>query len=175
MTPGDDPFERGGKTVIRPNPGGGGGAPGGPGAPGGQPPGVRQPQQPQWQPPPAQGQPGGYPQRPQPGGYPQQGYPQQQPGYPPGRPQPGGYNPRVNAPNQGYGGGVGWMPSQEDDWYSAPSHQQQAQFPQYGQQQPQMPEQPKIPLAVALNAKDSGQIPAANPLTAAAGPLLILL
>ena len=42
-----------------------------------------------------------------------------------------------------------------------------------GNRQP--PEQPKIPLAVALNARDSGQIPAANPLTAAAGPLLILL
>lgn len=162
---GDDPFNRGGKTVIRPNPGGGGGSPQGPG---GQPPGIRQPQQPQW---PAQGQP--------PGGYPPQqpgGWPQQQPGYPQ-RPQPGGggYNPRVNAPQQGFGPGVGGMPSQQDDWYSAPSQQQQPQFPQYGQQPPQMPEQPKIPLAVALNARDSGQIPAANPLTAAAGPLLILL
>jgi type VI secretion system protein ImpK len=81
----------------------------------------------------------------------------------------------VNAPQQGFGPGVGGMPSQQDDWYAAPSQQQQPQFPQYGQQQPQAPEQPKIPLAVALNARDSGQIPAANPLTAAAGPLLILL
>jgi type VI secretion system protein ImpK len=169
MSRGDDPFERGGKTVIRPNPGGGGA--GSPQNPGGQPPGIRQPQQPQW---PAQGQPpGGYPPQ-QPGGWPQQppgGYPQQG-----GRPQPGGggYNPRVNAPQQGFGPGVGGMPSQQDDWYSSPS-QQQPQFPQYGQQQPPPPSQPKIPLAVALNARDSGQIPAANPLTAAAGPLLILL
>jgi type VI secretion system protein ImpK len=81
----------------------------------------------------------------------------------------------VNAPQQGFGPGVGGMPSQEDDWYAAPTHQQQPQFPQYGQGQPPPPEQPKIPLAVALNARDSGQIPAANPLTAAAGPLLILL
>lgn len=164
---GDDPFERGGKTVIRPNPGGGGG----------QAPGIRRPDAPGWQPPPAQGQPPGggwpqqppqgYPQRPQPGGYPQQGYPS--------RPQPGGYNPRVNTPQQGVGGGAGGMPNQEDDWYAAPAHQQQPQFPQYGQQPPQMPEQPKIPLAVALNARDSTEIPAANPLTAAAGPLLILL
>ena len=166
MSRGDDPFDRGGKTVIRPNPGGG--SPQGPG-PSGQPPGIRQPQSPQWQQPP---QPGQWPQQQPPGQWP----PQQPGGYPQtGRPNPGGYNPRVNAPQQGFGPGVGGMPSQQDDWYSAPSQQQQPQFPQYGQQQPQAPQAPKIPLAVALNAKNSGQIPAANPLTAAAGPLLILL
>ena len=167
MSRGDDPFDRGGKTVIRPNPGGG--SPQGPG-PSGQPPGIRQPQpQPQWQQPQPPGQ---WPPQQPPGQWP----PQQPGGYPqPGRPNPGGYNPRVNAPQQGFGPGVGGMPNQQDDWYAAPSRQQQPQFPQYGQQQPQAPEQPKIPLAVALNARDSGQIPAANPLTAAAGPLLILL
>lgn len=64
------------------------------------------------------------------------------------------------------------MPDQ-DDWMRASSNQ--AFFP--GAQPPPQPiaAQEKIPLDVALNARDGGEYSAANPITAAAAPLLILL
>ena len=165
----DDPFGAGGKTVIRPNPGGGGTRPAARRPAARHPPALAAMAAPagagsarRISAAPAAGRLPAAARR-----YPQQGYPQ--------RPQPGGYNPRVNAPQQGFGRGVGGMPSQEDDWYAAPTTSSSRSSRNTGSSSRRLPEQPKIPLAVALNARDSGQIPAANPLTAAAAPLLILL
>jgi type VI secretion system protein ImpK len=93
---------------------------------------------------------------------------------PGGYPQPGGYNPRVTNPyaQQQYPS-VGGMPQQSDAWLSGSTAQ--PLFPPGQQMAPPPSDAPKIPLDVALNARDGGQISAANPITAAAAPLLILL
>ena len=126
MSDRDNPFGSGGKTVIRPNPGGP--RPGGTGT-----------QAPGWAPP-------------------EQG---------------SGYDPRVNAgPAPGLGqGGPGMPRPAQDDWVrmaapgiGAPAEPTTA-----------APSGPKIPLEVALNAEEGRVIPSANPLLAAATPLLILL
>jgi type VI secretion system protein ImpK len=97
-------------------------------------------------------------------------------GQPAGWQQPApGDNPRVNAPvNQNPYGQVGGMPQAPPDaWLQGPASGQPL-FP--GNQPQQQPvEVPRIPLEVALNARDAGQFSAANPITAAAAPLLILL
>lgn len=114
----DDPFGSGGKTVIRPNPGG------------------ARPSEPRVD---------------------------QSRGIPPGQAQPTMPQYRTAQPPTG-------MPdSGDDDWLrgSTPGQPAPAAQPQ--------PQVPKIPLEVALNARDSGQLPASNPITAAAMPLLILL
>ena len=135
MTPNDDPFgPGGGRTVIRPNPGGGAG--------GGQS-NIRRPS-------------------PQPF---------------PGAPTPGqGYNPSVNGPSlyQGQQQGYGAPPPQPDDWLRG-SDPNKGLFPE--RNAPAAPAAPiqKIPLAVALNARDGGPIAAVNPIVSAATPLLILL
>lgn len=127
MSDRDNPFGSGGKTVIRPNPGGA--RPGGAGT---QPPG--------WTPP---------------------GQPQQ------------GYDPRVNAgapPGLGQGGPGMPRPAQ-DDWVRMAT----PGAPAPSDQPPVAPPGPRIPLEVALNAEGGRVIPSANPLLAAATPLLILL
>lgn len=143
----DDPFGSGGKTVIRPNPAGR----------------PRQdpfrtttdappagPQPPAYAPPPAQPSPYGAPAAP---------------------PSPYGapYAPQPVPPTPaGFGAGT-------DDWMrGAPA--QNSFFPPPNQQ-PQTPVPPseRIPLEVALNARDGGEYSASNPITAAAAPLLILL
>lgn len=148
----DDPFGSGGKTVIRPNPGGRMRSepfrplPGTPGNPlpedsgtviGGP---VR--------PPPA----------PQPFSDP----------YRPASPSPPN-SPMPPAPGSARHG----MPD-PDDWMRT-GNNAGAFFPNAGPQQPPPAEVPKIPLEVALNARDGGEYSAANPITAAAAPLLILL
>lgn len=163
----DDPFGPGGKTVIRPNPGGGGGAmptPGGMPNPGG---GMR-PQPQQWP------SPGGAAPMPMPGG------PAPIPGGP--MPTPGGgaapgFNPRVTNPySQPQYAPVGGAPQAPPDaWLTGAQAPQSPLFPTYNQPQQQAAPVQKIPLEVALNARDAGQFSAANPITQAAAPLLILL
>ena len=131
MSGNDDPFgPGGGRTVIRPNPGGAG-----------EPRDVR---------------------RPSPQGFPGAGAPGPT------------HNPYVNGPGQGPSQNYGAPPSQPDDWLRG-GDQSRGLFPERGT--PVAPATPllKIPLEVALNARDGGPIAAANPIVAAATPLLILL
>jgi type VI secretion system protein ImpK len=160
----DDPFGSGGKTVIRPNPAGRPRpdplrpAPGQAGAapvPGPPPsssatvvatPSQRGPQQPAHA-------------APAPGMPPRSPYPA--PSYPP-------YSPMPSTGDQARYG----MPD-PDDWMRAA--RANVFFPDAGQPQEPVTPHEKIPLDVALNARDGGEYAAANPLTAAAAPLLILL
>ncbi len=179
MSDADDPFGPGGKTVIRPTPGG---APPNSGGslqwptPGGQ------PQQPQWPTPGAPPQPQAPPQWPSPGGQTQWPNPGGQTQWP----SPGGQPPARAWPAPGSGGrqafqprpmpGIGGMsPGQDPDAWLSGAAPNQNMFPDYRPQQPSAPAAPKIPLAVALSARDGGDMAAANPITAAATPLLILL
>lgn len=141
MSSKDDPFGSGGKTVIRPNPGGA----------------LR----------------------------PEQFRPAPLPGSSTPRPadptvfQP--QAPRPTPPSFPVDRGAGMPPAEsrfgvpeaEDDWMRGSA--QSAFFP--GSEAPAQPVEPteKIPLDVALNARDGGQYSAANPITTAAAPLLILL
>jgi type VI secretion system protein ImpK len=162
MSDKDDPFGSGGKTVIRPNPAGrarpdpqrpvppqppGQGMPPPGGTVAGSPPPYSAPR------PPGPAQP--------PLGAPRSPYPPAAPGFPPYSPMPSGND------SARYG-----MPGQ-DDWMN--SGRASVFFPNAGQQE--APPQPteKIPLDVALNARDGGEYSASNPITAAAAPLLILL
>ena len=148
----DDPFGSGGKTVIRPNPGGRMRSepfrplPGTPGSPtpeeggtviGGQ---LRPPATPQ-------------------------------PSADPYRPAPAAPSRSPMPPTQG--GARHGMPEQ-DDWMRS-GNNAGVFFPNTGPKEPPPAELPKIPLEVALNARDGGEYSAANPITAAAAPLLILL
>jgi type VI secretion system protein ImpK len=63
----------------------------------------------------------------------------------------------------------------QDEWMHGPAPAQNM-FPEIGPANPvEAAPAEKIPLEVALNARDGGKINAANPMTAAAAPLLILL
>jgi len=160
----DDPFGSGGKTVIRPNPAGRVRSdaqrpsplppanPSAEGAPPGPAPGAAPSYTPQ--PPP-------YSTPQTPPGAPRSPYPPGAPSYPPYSPMP------VPSDTARYG-----MPGQ-DDWMN--SGRGSVFFPDAGK--PEAPPQPKekIPLDVALNARDGGEYSASNPITAAAAPLLILL
>lgn len=140
MTSKGDPFGSGGKTVIRPNPGGAAPRP--------------EPAKPAPMPGPPEPPPQATPPHP--------GPPPQAPHGPPSQ-APAWQQPPA-------GGGYG-MPA-EDDWMRPASAS--AFFP--GAPQPQPQEQvEKIPLEVALNARDGFEYSAANPIVAAAAPLLILL
>lgn len=163
----DDPFGSGGKTVIRPNPAGRvrplpgppTGAPGGPPQPsnatvaGAPAPGVP-PQSPFGAP------------SPQPPAYAPPSSPYGAPRSP--SPAPNPYSPmpaQSDAARYGMPSGDDWMHSGRGSVF----------FP--SAEQPQAPSAPreKIPLEVALNARDGGEYSASNPITAAAAPLLILL
>ena len=158
----DNPFGKGGKTVIIPNPGGGA-----PGAP--QPPGQT--------PPPAHPAPPQRPASPPPSQTPFSP-PPQTPFAPPSAPQP--VSPQRVAPGDGAQPnypGVGGMPQAgPDSWMTGGPATGSSFFPG---QQPEAPAAPaqeeKIPLEVALSAKDGADIDATNPITSAAAPLLILL
>jgi type VI secretion system protein ImpK len=96
------------------------------------------------------------------------------PGNPPAGPV---HNPYVNAPPpmqgqpyQGYG-----APPQADDWLAGAPPPGQGLFPDHAPQAPAPAPAQKIPLEVALNARDGAPITAVNPMLAAATPLLILL
>lgn len=121
MSDRDNPFGPGGKTVIRPNPGG-----------------------------------------PRPAGPAQQS------------PDPAlGFDPRVNAGQPSRPSGQPGMPgAPQDDWVRMATPGGPAS-PQ--SQQVELPAGPKIPLEVALNAEEHGVVPSANPIMAAAAPLLVLL
>lgn len=153
----DDPFGSGGKTVIRPNPAGRARSDQQRPAPGPSP-GV---------PPPSSATIAGTPYSPQPP--PAQGFPQApgrsphpapgSPSYPPYSPMPGD-TARYGMPDP-------------DDWMS--SGKANVFFPNAGPQEAPPTPIEKIPLEVALNARDGGEYSASNPITAAAAPLLILL
>ena len=121
MSDRDNPFGPGGKTVIRPNPGG-----------------------------------------PRPAG--------------PAQPSPDpalGFDPRVNAGQPARPSGQPGMPgAPQDDWVrmATPGGLAPPQSQQVGS-----PAGPKIPLEVALNAEEHAVVPSANPIMAAAAPLLVLL
>ncbi|MDQ6434696.1 type VI secretion system protein TssL, long form [Mesorhizobium sp. LHD-90] len=168
----DDPFGSGGKTVIRPNPAGrvrpvpGQGSATDAGGPlsgatvAGAPMPGSPPQQPSGSPPPQS--PIGTPQPPV--------SPASAWGIParPSHPPPQSYSP-MPAQNEAarYG-----MPG-SDDWMH--SGRGSVFFPNPAEQQAPSAPREKIPLDVALNARDGGEYAASNPLTAAAAPLLILL
>jgi len=152
----DDPFSSGGRTVIVPNPGGA--RPADPAGPAptpqqGTPQQPQRPPQPFTPPPPVQQQPFATP--------------------PPQSPNPQRVAPGVGAqPNYP---SVGGMPQQgTDSWMSGGPA---VGNPYMQGQQPQQPvaTEEKIPLEIALSAKDGADIDSANPITAAAAPLLILL
>jgi type VI secretion system protein ImpK len=161
----DDPFGSGGKTVIRPNPAGR--ARPDPlrpaqGLPAGTPPGPNAP-------PPASNatviaSPSSF-------GVPTPASSPSVWGVPPRAPYPAP-NPMPASPMPQYDSGRYGMP-ESDDWMR--SGRATVFFPEA--QAPQAPAEPreKIPLEVALNARDGGEYAAANPITAAAAPLLILL
>lgn len=121
MSDRDNPFGPGGKTVIRPNPGG-----------------------------------------PRPAGP------------APHSPDPAlGFDPRVNAGQPARPSGQPGMPgTPPDDWVRMATPGGPAS-PQ--SQQVEIPAGPKIPLEVALNAEEHAVVPSANPIMAAAAPLLVLL
>ncbi len=137
----DDPFGSGGKTVIRPNPGG-----------------AFRPDQVRPMPTPS---------------------PTPMPAPVPQRAPPAGAT-MISPMGQGhaaaqrgaYGAPAAAAP---ENWMAGAPAASSVFFPE--QQAPAAPSQPmrKIPLEVALNAHDAGQFSAANPITAAAAPLLILL
>jgi len=93
--------------------------------------------------------------------------PQQNP-YPPANPyQP--VNPFGGAPGQGSG-----PQGDADDWMRGASAGASF-FPNAAQAPEPVPQSERIPLDVALNARDGGEYSSSNPITAAAAPLLILL
>lgn len=140
----DDPFGSGGKTVIRPNPGG-----------------AFRPDRPMPAPIPAP-IPAPMP------GPPSRVQPSPAPGATVISPLGGG----AAAPQRG---GLGMPASAPEPWMiGGGDAAKSAFFPETRREQPQEPLR-KIPLEVALNARDAGQFAAANPITAAAAPLLILL
>ncbi|KRA53070.1 type VI secretion system protein TssL, long form [Devosia sp. Root635] len=122
MSDRDNPFGSGGKTVIRPNPG------------------------------------GARPAAPQPAGWP--------------APAPGqGFDPRVNAAPGAAAGQNPGMPGQaQDDWVRMTNPAPISPDPAGA-----APPSQKIPLEVALNVQDRRDVPSANPIMAAATPLLVLL
>ena len=139
----DDPFDSGGKTVIRPNPGGALGrkVPNAPAAP------------PAPQPPPAK--------RP----------------LPPvdndktvigGAMPPGGGRVAPAMPGAGPAAGGG------DDWLRGPDPRNTF-FPEKKEAPKPIDASQKIPLEVALNAEQYRDLKGSNPITTAAGPLLVLL
>ncbi len=140
----DDPFGGGGKTVIRPTPGG---AP----RPGGVPP---RPATPQRAAPIPQAPPPRTPLVPH-------GMPGAAPAAPPGAGAAAGYGVNHPAPDA-------WMQGQSA---GQPHYPDVLQHPQDVEAEPVK----KIPLEVALNARDGAEISAANAMTAAAASLLILL
>jgi type VI secretion system protein ImpK len=157
MSSKDDPFGSGGKTVIRPNPGGA----------------VRPDQ---LRPAPLPGAPAPQPQPipPAPGGY----QPPQAPQPPPlpYAPSASPFGPQSATPYRADQVNRYGMPQQESDAWMRGADPAKAFFPNAGEPAPQ-PAQPinKIPLEIALNARDGTEYSAANPITAAAAPLLILL
>ncbi|WP_274627916.1 type VI secretion system protein TssL, long form [Arvimicrobium flavum] len=145
MSSKDDPFGSGGKTVIRPNPGG-----------------ALRPEQ--FKPSPMPGSSNGNERPSEPTVFAPQQARQPAPGAP-GRQDPA--SPFAD-PAKRYS-----VPDAEDDWMKGGAGS--AFFP--GSAEPGQPVEPveKIPLEVALNARDGGEYSAANPITTAAAPLLILL
>ncbi len=144
MSEPDDPFGSGGKTVIRPNPGG-----------------RARPNDPFRLAPDAPTQAGGQlpvTPHPVPPSAPYQPAPPASP-YQQSAPQAAPYAPQAPA-----GGSDDWMRPAQNSF-----------FPQQAPQVEPLPPSERIPLDVALNARDGGEYSAANPITAAAAPLLILL
>ncbi|MBX3570601.1 MAG: type VI secretion system protein TssL, long form, partial [Rhizobiaceae bacterium] len=88
---------------------------------------------------------------------------------PHGGPPPGAFRSPMPAQDQSRYG----MPEQ-DDWMRS-GNNAGVFFPNSGPQAPELAPAEKIPLEVALNARDGGEYSASNPITAAAAPLLILL
>jgi type VI secretion system protein ImpK len=154
MSSKDDPFGSGGKTVIRPNPGGAA------------------------RPDPLRPSPVPGPQRAGQPGQPVPAYPQQQPAPPPlpYAPSASPFGPQSATPYRSETANRYGMPQPESDAWMRGADPAKAFFPNAGEQ-PQAPPDPvqKIPLEVALNARDGIEYSAANPITAAAAPLLILL
>ena len=164
----DDPFGSGGKTVIRPTPGG-----------------VIRPDQmrpmPQSPPRPA---PGG----PAPGGAPSPGFqstvispapaqssPFAPPQSSPFAPQSPQSSPFAPPPSQGMPGqGYGLPPAAAESWMIGADSKNNFLLGGDRRQEQAQPVR-KIPLEVALNARNAGHFSASNPITAAAAPLLILL
>jgi type VI secretion system protein ImpK len=159
----DDPFGSGGKTVIRPNPAGrprpNAGATN-----------VGAPQPPRPAPPSPGfgGQPPSPPQAPpqSPFGAPSSYGSPAKPTY--GAPQSPVHSPMPVHPDSARYG----MPG-TDDWMQ--SGKASVFFPDTAPKAAVAPAHEKIPLEVALNARDGGEYSASNPITAAAAPLLILL
>ncbi|MEQ1951992.1 type VI secretion system protein TssL, long form [Mesorhizobium sp. CN2-181] len=172
MSSKDDPFGSGGKTVIRPNPAG------------------------RVRPTPGQADAGGAPPAGTVAGVPAPGAPQQPLGAQPSQspfgtpsPQPPAYNAPASAwgiparPSYPAPQPYSPMPQQNDAArYGMPGSDDWMQtgrgsvfFPGPAEQQAPSAPREKIPLEVALNARDGGEYAASNPLTAAAAPLLILL
>ncbi|WP_199260837.1 type IVB secretion system protein IcmH/DotU [Paracoccus binzhouensis] len=143
------PGQDDGRTVI-------GGPGGGSGSPFGQPPGQG------WGNQPAEGQTWiGGPARP--------AQPQPQPGY---QGYPGAYQP----PGQGQGGHSPFGPADPSQIGRAAGPDQRGFFPDIATQQaPQARVAPRIPQAQAMQVRELGAASSANPLIAAAAPLLILL
>jgi type VI secretion system protein ImpK len=160
----DDPFGSGGKTVIRPNPGG-----------------AMRPDQMRPLPDAA---PRPMPQRPQPGGHQATVITPMPAPVPPSQPGPFGSPPPSGPfgappPAGGFGSpppqrGHGLPPGAAESWMIGADLKNNFHV---GDQKPAAPTTPtrKIPLEVALNARDAGGYSASNPITAAAAPLLILL
>ncbi len=160
----DDPFNSGGRTVIVPNPGGATPAPPNPQQPA-QPASPPPPSPPPYNPPPAQPAPPA---------------PPQQPFSPPPPAPPQPPNPQRVAPGAGAQPNhpsVGGMPQPApDSWMTGGPASGSSFFPGQQQAPQQAPQaEQKIPLEVALSARDGIDIESTNPITAAAGPLLILL
>ncbi|MCC2688430.1 MAG: hypothetical protein K0S21_1233 [Rhizobiaceae bacterium] len=138
----DDPFGSGGKTVIRPNPGG-----------------VFRPDQARPMPAPIPAPMPGPPPRIQP------------------LPTPGAtvISPLGTGAAAPQRSGLGMPAPPPEPWMIGGGEAaRNAFFPEARRDAPPEPAR-KIPLEVALNARDAGQFAAANPITAAAAPLLILL
>lgn len=160
----DDPFGSGGKTVIRPNPGG-----------------AMRPDQMRPLPDAA---PRPIPQRPQPGGHQATVITPMPAPVPPSQPGPFGSPPPSGPfgappPAGGFGSpppqrGHGLPPGAAESWMIGADLKNNFHV---GDQKPAAPTTStrKIPLEVALNARDAGGYSASNPITAAAAPLLILL
>jgi type VI secretion system protein ImpK len=146
MSSKDDPFGSGGKTVIRPNPGG-----------------AVRPEQ--FKPAPLPGSSNNIPRPSEPTVF------SPQPAPPP-RPQPTPYRQEVANPFGPAPARFG-VPEADDDWMKGGSGN--AFFPGSNPQPEAVEPAEKIPLDVALNARDGGEYSATNPITKAAAPLLILL
>ncbi|MCC6204101.1 MAG: type VI secretion system protein TssL [Hyphomicrobiales bacterium] len=150
MSSKDDPFGSGGKTVIRPNPGG-----------------AIRPEQ--FKPAPLPGSPNPA----SPNNLPRPSDPTvfaPQPASPPRPASP--YRPE-NAPPFAPASPRFGVPEEQDDWMKGSAGN--AFFPGSNPQPEPMAPAEKIPLDVALNARDGGEYSATNPITKAAAPLLILL